>query len=61
MGVIGTGSVGSTLGRRLLASNRFIVKYGEWKNDSGVRGPAYALEIARLVWYLRQLQHLVSV
>lgn len=28
VGVIGAGSVGSTLGRRLLASNRFTVKYG---------------------------------
>ncbi|KAL4440569.1 hypothetical protein ABPG75_003570 [Micractinium tetrahymenae] len=28
VGIIGAGSVGSTLGRRLLASNRFAVKYG---------------------------------
>lgn len=29
VGVIGAGSVGSTLGRPLVASNRFAVKYGE--------------------------------
>lgn len=52
VGVIGAGSVGSTLGRRLLASNRFTVKYGElWRGDQTVQR---ACREAPPGWYLRQ-------